>query len=66
MKYSKDLQTGELSIYYRVSTEENPDIEYIVQLHHHKNAISVNLLTSVISSNIDPRIVGGCKGKDLT
>ncbi len=44
---------GALDISYKVSIEEDPDIQYVVQLRHHGNVISKNLLMRFISSAID-------------
>lgn len=48
---------GALSISYKVSIEEDPDIQYIVQLRHHGKVTSMNLLMKLISSSIDPSIL---------
>jgi len=48
---------GALSISYRVSIEEDPDIQYIVQLRHHGKVTSMNFLMNLISSTIDPSIL---------
>ncbi|KAF7873877.1 hypothetical protein EAF04_002549 [Stromatinia cepivora] len=48
---------GALSICYKVDIQEDPNIQYVVQLRHHGNVISMNLLMSLISSSIDPSIL---------
>ena len=48
---------GALSISYQVSIEEDPDIQYIVQLRHHGKVTSMNLLMKLISTTIDPSIL---------
>ncbi|MCJ1387069.1 hypothetical protein MMC17_010198, partial [Xylographa soralifera] len=48
---------GALSISYKVSIEEDPDMQYIVQLRHHGKVTSMNLLMTLISSSIDPNIL---------
>jgi hypothetical protein len=57
LKVFSRFTDGALSISYRVSIEEDPDIQYIVQLRHHGNVTSMNLLMSWISSNINPSIL---------
>jgi len=48
---------GALSISYKVSIKEDPDIQYIVQLRHYGKVTSMNLLMKLISSSIDPSIL---------
>ena len=48
---------GALSVWYKVAIEEVPDIQYAVQLRHHGNVTSMNLLMSLISSIVDPSIL---------
>jgi hypothetical protein len=57
LKAFSRFTNGALSISYRVSIEEDPDIQYIVQLRHHGNVTSMNLLISLISSSINPSIL---------
>ena len=57
LKASSRFADGALSISYKVSIEEDPDIQYVVQLRHHGNVTSMNLLMSLISSAIDPSIL---------
>lgn len=57
LKTSSRFTDGALIISYKVSVEEDPDIQYIVQLRHHGNVTSMNLLMSLISSTIDPSIL---------
>lgn len=57
LKASSRFKDGALSISYKVAIEEDPDIQYVVQLRHHGNVTSVNLLMSLISSTIDPSIL---------
>ena len=57
LKVFSRFTDGTLSISYRVSIEEDPDIQYILQLRHHGNVTSMNLLMSLISSSIDPSIL---------
>lgn len=54
--YSRFMD-GALSISYKVAIKEDPDIHYVVQLRHHGNVTSMNLLMSLISSTIDPSIL---------
>jgi hypothetical protein len=48
---------GALSISYKVSVEESPDIQYIVQLRHHGNVTSMNLLMALISSSVNSNVL---------
>ncbi|KUJ14302.1 uncharacterized protein LY89DRAFT_686780 [Mollisia scopiformis] len=57
LKVFSRFTDGALSISYKVSIEEDPDIQYIVQLRHHGNVTSMNLLMSWISSSINPSIL---------
>jgi hypothetical protein len=57
LKASSRFADGALSISYKVSIEEDPDIQYVVQLRHHGNVTSMNRLMSLISSAIDPSIL---------
>ncbi|PQE28762.1 kinase-like domain protein [Rutstroemia sp. NJR-2017a WRK4] len=57
LKASSRFADGALSISYKVSIEEDSDIQYVVQLRHHGNVTSMNLLMSLISSAIDPSIL---------
>ena len=57
LKASSRFTDGALSISYKVSIEEDPDIQYVVQLRHHGNVTSMNLLMSLISSVVDPSIL---------
>lgn len=57
LKEFSKFTDGLLSISYKVSIEESPDIQYVVQLRHHGQVTSMNLLMSFISSNIDPNIL---------
>lgn len=57
LKASSRFADGAFSISYKVSIEEDPDIQYVVQLRHHGNVTSMILLMSFISSAIDPSIL---------
>lgn len=57
LKASSRFTDGALSISYKVAIEEDPDIQYVVQLRHHGNVTSMNLLMSLISSAIHPSIL---------
>lgn len=57
MKAFSRFTDGALSISYKVSIEEDPDIQYIVQLHHHGKVTSMNLVMGLISSSVDPSIL---------
>jgi hypothetical protein len=57
LKASSRFADGALSISYKVSIQEDPYIQYVVQLRHHENFTSMNLLMSLISSAIDPSIL---------
>lgn len=48
---------GALSISYKVSVKNYPDIQYIVQLRHHGKVASMNALMQLISSTIPPQIL---------
>lgn len=48
---------GSPSISYHVSIKEDPNIQYIIQLRHHGNVTSMNLVMNLISSPIDPNIL---------
>ncbi|CZR65519.1 uncharacterized protein PAC_15419 [Phialocephala subalpina] len=45
-----------LSISYKVSIEEDPHIQYIVQLRHHGKVTSMNLLMSPMANFLYPRM----------
>lgn len=57
LKASFRFTDGALSISYKVAIEEDPEIQYVVQLRHHGNVTSMNLLMSLISSTIDQSIL---------
>jgi hypothetical protein len=57
VKASSRFTDGGFSISYQVSIEEDPEIQYVVQLRHHGNVTSMNLLMILISSTIDPTIL---------
>ncbi|KAL8847312.1 MAG: hypothetical protein Q9221_007657 [Calogaya cf. arnoldii] len=48
---------GALSISYKVTVQEDPDIAYIIQLRHHGRVASMDFIMSWVSRNIDPRIL---------
>lgn len=48
---------GALSISYRVCIEEDPQLEYVLQLRHHGDVTSMNLLMSLISSSVDSSVL---------
>lgn len=45
------------TIFYKFTIEEDPHIQYVVQLHHHGNITSMNLVISLISTTVDPSIL---------
>ncbi|KAF2273784.1 uncharacterized protein EI97DRAFT_495741 [Westerdykella ornata] len=45
---------GELSISYKVTVRESPDIAYVVQLRHHGCVASMDALMILVSRTIDP------------
>jgi len=55
LKTFSRFMDGALSISYKVSVEESPDVQYIVQLRHHGDVTSMNLLMTFVSSSVDPR-----------
>ncbi len=48
---------GALSISYKVTTHEDPNTAYVVQMRHHANVASMNSLINYISKTIDPNIL---------
>ena len=48
---------GSLSISYKVTVQEDPNIAYVVQLRHHGRVASMDFLMSWVLKNIDPRIL---------
>ncbi|KAL9016622.1 MAG: hypothetical protein Q9185_006034 [Variospora sp. 1 TL-2023] len=48
---------GLLSISYKVTVQDDPDVAYVVQLRHFGQVASMDSLISWISINIDPRIL---------
>ncbi|KAL8740214.1 MAG: hypothetical protein Q9184_008519, partial [Pyrenodesmia sp. 2 TL-2023] len=48
---------GALSISYKVTVQDDPDIAYVVQLRHHGRVASMDFLMTWVSKNIDPRIL---------
>ncbi|KAI4136669.1 MAG: hypothetical protein L6R39_007672 [Caloplaca ligustica] len=48
---------GALSISYKVTVQDDPDIAYVVQLRHHGRVASMDSLMNWVSKNIDPRIL---------
>ena len=48
---------GALSISYKVTVKESPDIAYVVQLRHHGRVACMDSLMSLISKTIDPHIL---------
>lgn len=57
LKVFSRFTDGAISISYKVSIKEDPDIQYIVQLRHHGKVILINLLMSLIFLSIDPSIL---------
>ena len=55
LKASSRFADGSLSVSYKVSIKEGPDIQQVVQLRHHGNVTSMNLLISLISSTLGHR-----------
>ena len=54
---SKRFTDGALSISYKVSVQEDPDVQYILQLRHHGNVESMNTIMQLVSSKVDHRIL---------
>ena len=48
---------GALSISYKVSVLEDPDVEYVVQLRHHGDVASMNSIMLLVSTLIPPHIL---------
>jgi len=48
---------GALSISYKVSVQEDPDIEYVVQLRHHGDVTSMNAVMQLVSSTVDVKLL---------
>ena len=48
---------GALSISYKVSVKDHPDIQYVVQLRHHGKVASMNALMQLASSTISPQLL---------
>ena len=55
-KYAR-FNDGALSISYIASVDENPEIEYVVQLRHHGHVASMNALMELVSKSIKPNIL---------
>ena len=54
---SSRFTDGLLSISYKVTVQESPDIAYVVQLRHHGRIASMDYLMRMIPETIDPRIL---------
>ena len=54
---SKRFTDGALSISYKVSVQEDPAVQYVLQLRHHGNVDSMNTIMQLVSSKIDRRIL---------
>ncbi|KAL8648445.1 MAG: hypothetical protein Q9210_004985 [Variospora velana] len=48
---------GTLSVSYKVTVQDDPDVAYVVQLRHFGQVASMDSLITWISTNIDPRIL---------
>ncbi|KAL8838645.1 MAG: hypothetical protein Q9170_002053 [Blastenia crenularia] len=48
---------GALSISYKVTVHDDPDIAYVVQLRHHGRVASMDYFMNYVAKNIDPRIL---------
>ncbi|EXU97994.1 aminoglycoside 3'-phosphotransferase/choline kinase domain protein [Metarhizium robertsii] len=48
---------GALSISYKVTVQETPDVAYVVQLRHHGNVASMDSLMTLISKTVDSHIL---------
>ncbi|KAL2753551.1 hypothetical protein ACRALDRAFT_1035483 [Sodiomyces alcalophilus JCM 7366] len=48
---------GALSISYKVTVREDPDIAYVVQLRHHGNVASMDSLMTLVSRTVEPHIL---------
>ncbi|KAI4136582.1 MAG: hypothetical protein LQ341_005542, partial [Variospora aurantia] len=54
---SSRFTDGSLSVSYKVTVQDDPDVAYVVQLRHFGQVTSMDSLISWISTNIDPRIL---------
>ena len=48
---------GALSISYKASVVEDPDVQYVLQLRHHGDVASMNAIMQLVARDIDPHIL---------
>jgi hypothetical protein len=54
---SERFTDGALSISYKISVQEDPAAQYVLQLRHHGNVESMNTIMQLVSSKVDCRVL---------